>query len=152
MPKTKIVNLNLKKIKDNLIADETIELVKDYLNSGNQILFFLNRRGYAPFVICKKCGYKHSCPNCSIYNSTGSKKCASCLKESTPVYNSNRGPKAKCEEKIDNICRKLTPTCPDFSKVACKYILCEQNDGQTTPTIRSDVCGKITSHTDWNNQ
>ena len=28
--------------------------------------FFLNRRGYAPFVICKKCGYKFECPNCSI--------------------------------------------------------------------------------------
>ena len=67
LPKTKIINLNLKKIKNNFIADETIEIVKDYLNSGNQILFFLNRRGYAPFVICKKCGYKHSCPNCSIY-------------------------------------------------------------------------------------
>ena len=29
-------------------------------------LLFLNRRGYAPFVICKKCGYKFQCPNCSI--------------------------------------------------------------------------------------
>ena len=30
-------------------------------------MFFLNRRGYSPFLICKKCGFKHSCPNCSIY-------------------------------------------------------------------------------------
>ena len=27
----------------------------------------MNRRGYAPFLICKKCGFKHLCPNCSIY-------------------------------------------------------------------------------------
>ena len=30
-------------------------------------MFFLNRRGYAPFLICKKCGFKHLCQNCSIY-------------------------------------------------------------------------------------
>ena len=29
--------------------------------------FFLNRRGYAPSVICKKCGGKLECPNCSIF-------------------------------------------------------------------------------------
>jgi len=29
-------------------------------------LFFLNRRGYAPFVICKKCGYRFQCPNCTV--------------------------------------------------------------------------------------
>ena len=27
----------------------------------------MNRRGYAPFLICKKCGFKHLCPNCSVY-------------------------------------------------------------------------------------
>ena len=53
------------------------------------------------------------------------------------------------EEKIDNICGKLTPTCPDDKKDMCKHILCEQIDGYTTPPIRAGVCGKITSHTDW---
>ena len=31
------------------------------------MLFFINRRGFAPFLICKKCGFKHICPNCSLY-------------------------------------------------------------------------------------
>ena len=66
-PKTKIINLNLKKMKKEFIADETLSLVKEYLKNGNQILFFLNRRGYAPFLICKKCGFKHLCPNCSLH-------------------------------------------------------------------------------------
>tara|TARA_B100000579_G_scaffold261716_1_gene215682 strand:- start:1587 stop:3542 length:1956 start_codon:yes stop_codon:yes gene_type:complete len=67
LPDTKIVNLNLNKIKNNLISDETDKIVKKYLDKNEQILFFLNRRGYSPFLICKICGYKHSCPNCSIY-------------------------------------------------------------------------------------
>ncbi len=66
-PKSKIINLNINKIKGNYIAEETINIVKKYLDENNQILFFLNRRGHSPLLICKKCGYKHICPSCSIY-------------------------------------------------------------------------------------
>jgi len=67
LPKTKIINLNIKKIKNSFIAEETVELVKSFLNKNEQVLFFLNRRGYAPYLICKKCGYKQTCTNCSMY-------------------------------------------------------------------------------------
>ena len=67
LPKTKIVNLNLNKTKNRFISDVTIDLVKKYLDKGNQVLFFVNRRGFAPYLICKKCGYKHACSNCSMY-------------------------------------------------------------------------------------
>ena len=67
LPDTKIINLNIIKIKDKFIAKETIEIVKTYLQKGDQILFFINRRGFAPYLICKKCGYKECCPNCSLY-------------------------------------------------------------------------------------
>ena len=68
LPETKIVNLNFSRLKkDESIDSETARLVKSFLNKKEQVLFFLNRRGYAPFMICKNCGFKHSCPNCSIY-------------------------------------------------------------------------------------
>ena len=67
LPKTQIVNLNINKIKDKFIALETIELVKKYLRKGDQALFFINRRGFAPYLICRKCGYKQICSNCSMY-------------------------------------------------------------------------------------
>ena len=67
LPKTKIVNLNLKKIKNSFVSDESIEIVKKFLEKGEQVLFFLNRRGYAPYLICKNCGYKQICNNCSMY-------------------------------------------------------------------------------------
>ena len=67
LPKTKIINLNLKKLKKRSIADDTINLVKEYLEDGNQVLFFLNRRGYAPYLVCKNCGLKQVCSNCSLY-------------------------------------------------------------------------------------
>ena len=68
LPNAEIINLNLTKKSKNIWLDiKTINLVKKYLDKGDQVLFFLNRRGYAPFMICKVCGYKLECPNCSIF-------------------------------------------------------------------------------------
>jgi len=68
LPETKVINLEKVSLRsDQFIATETLELIKKFLEKKEQVLFFLNRRGYAPFLICKKCGFKHLCPNCSIY-------------------------------------------------------------------------------------
>lgn len=42
------------------------ELVKN-LEKSHQSLLFLNRRGYSPVTLCKACGEKVNCPNCSAY-------------------------------------------------------------------------------------
>tara|TARA_B100000945_G_scaffold142042_1_gene113758 strand:- start:130 stop:2085 length:1956 start_codon:yes stop_codon:yes gene_type:complete len=68
LPNAEIVNLNLNKKNNNIWIDiKTLKLVKKYLEKNEQVLFFLNRRGYAPFMICKNCGFKLECPNCSIF-------------------------------------------------------------------------------------
>jgi len=67
LPKIEIINLHSEDIKkDSWIAKKTIQQVNKYLNKGDQVLFFLNRRGYAPFVTCKNCGIKFQCPNCAV--------------------------------------------------------------------------------------
>ena len=67
LPKVEIINLNSEVLKkESWIANKTIDRVNQYLEKGDQVLFFLNRRGYAPFVICKKCGYRFQCPNCDV--------------------------------------------------------------------------------------
>ena len=67
LPKTKIINLNINKIKDKFISDETIDYVSEFLKKNEQVLFFINRRGYAPYLVCNKCGFKQICSNCSMY-------------------------------------------------------------------------------------
>jgi primosomal protein N' (replication factor Y) len=37
------------------------------LERGEQSLLFLNRRGYAPLTLCRTCGHRHECPNCSTW-------------------------------------------------------------------------------------
>ena len=67
LPNHEIINLNKSNLKNNpWLSDKTIEKVKDHLNKNDQVLFFVNRRGFAPYVLCKKCLKAHTCPNCSI--------------------------------------------------------------------------------------
>jgi len=67
MPNYEIIDLNQNKLKSqSWISKEIIEKVNLQLQKGNQILFFLNRRGFSPYVFCKKCLTSYSCPNCSI--------------------------------------------------------------------------------------
>src|SRR5271154_191353 len=37
------------------------------IERGEQALFFLNRRGYAPLTLCRACGFRFSCPNCDAW-------------------------------------------------------------------------------------
>ena len=67
LPSIEIINMHSESLdKESWIAKSTIDKVNNYLDKGDQVLFFLNRRGYSPFVICKKCNYKFQCPNCTI--------------------------------------------------------------------------------------
>jgi len=67
LPKHEIIDLNKYKLgKHSWISSKTLDKVKYHLSKGDQILFFLNRRGFSPFVLCKNCHKVFSCPNCSI--------------------------------------------------------------------------------------
>jgi len=43
------------------------DAVAETLARGEQALLFLNRRGYAPVTLCRKCGFRFECPNCSAW-------------------------------------------------------------------------------------
>ncbi len=67
LPEHEIIDLKKYNLeKKSWISSKTLEKVKIHLTKGDQILFFLNRRGFSPFVLCKKCINVFSCPNCSI--------------------------------------------------------------------------------------
>ena len=44
-----------------------VAAVDETLERGEQALLFLNRRGYAPLTLCRKCGHRFECPNCSAW-------------------------------------------------------------------------------------
>ena len=49
------------------LAPTLVTALKDNLEKGEQSMLFLNRRGYAPLTICRDCGYRIQCPNCTAW-------------------------------------------------------------------------------------
>ncbi len=67
LPNHEIIDLNKNNLRNNLwISEKIIEKVRDHLDKNDQVLFFVNRRGFAPYAFCKKCLKVHTCPNCTI--------------------------------------------------------------------------------------
>ena len=67
LPNYEIINLNNAKLeKQSWLSDKIIEKVNLHLKKKDQVLFFLNRRGFSPNALCNKCFLSFSCPNCTI--------------------------------------------------------------------------------------
>ncbi|MDG2347895.1 MAG: primosomal protein N' [Gammaproteobacteria bacterium] len=83
-----IVDARKQKLQKN-IAPQIISQVKLSLEKGNQVLFFLNRRGYAPLTLCHCCGWIYLCSQCDVKltysKAKGSYSCHLCQKSYGPV-------------------------------------------------------------------
>jgi primosomal protein N' (replication factor Y) len=53
--------------RGRFIAPRLVQAVAAALERGEQALLFLNRRGYAPLTLCRKCGFRLACPNCDAW-------------------------------------------------------------------------------------
>lgn len=49
------------------LAPKLVTHVHETLERGEQALLFLNRRGYAPLTLCRTCGHRFQCPNCTAW-------------------------------------------------------------------------------------
>ena len=72
LPKIKIVDLKKDKPQKgewgpSWLAPKLVDALKDNLEKGEQSMLFLNRRGYAPLLICRDCGYRLQCPHCTAW-------------------------------------------------------------------------------------
>ena len=68
LPSIEIVNLTEEKPPHGRwLAPRLVEGLRDRLAKGEQSLLFLNRRGYAPLTLCRHCGFRFKCPNCSAW-------------------------------------------------------------------------------------
>lgn len=74
----------------SILSDRLKELMQDRLEKKEQIMLFLNRRGYAGFVSCRACGYVVKCPHCDVSLSVhrgGKMVCHYCGYETQTVKN-----------------------------------------------------------------
>ncbi len=48
------------------LAETTIRAMQETIDRGEQVMIFLNRRGYSQFLLCQSCGWVKKCDQCSI--------------------------------------------------------------------------------------
>lgn len=53
--------------RNRWIADPVASAARGRLEAGEQVMFFLNRRGYAPLTLCRACGHHFGCPHCDAW-------------------------------------------------------------------------------------
>ena len=58
---------NLKHSQNTGLTEDTITAIRDTLEAGDQVLVFLNRRGYAPILLCEACGWQADCVRCEAH-------------------------------------------------------------------------------------
>jgi primosomal protein N' (replication factor Y) len=68
MPAVEAIDLRRERPPPGRFISPTLAgAVQTAIERGEQALFFLNRRGYAPLTLCRACGFRFSCPNCDAW-------------------------------------------------------------------------------------
>lgn len=65
LPVVELIDLR-EQVAGGSLANVLVEAIQQALEQSEQVLLLLNRRGYAPFLLCADCGESFHCPNCSI--------------------------------------------------------------------------------------
>tara|TARA_R110000868_G_scaffold38572_16_gene134815 strand:+ start:721 stop:2997 length:2277 start_codon:yes stop_codon:yes gene_type:complete len=63
MPDIKIIDVKSEKLQTGL-SNAAIKAIKQHLSCGYKVMLFLNRRGFAPILLCHDCGWIAKCINC----------------------------------------------------------------------------------------
>ena len=118
LPEIDIVDMREELSEGNrsMFSKDLREAIQLRLDRQEQVVLFLNRRGYASFMLCRDCGYVPQCPNCDIsltyHKTTDLLKCHYCGYQETPP---NQCPNCESEhirqvgtgtQKLKNYCSK----------------------------------------------
>ena len=53
--------------RGRFLAPPLVAAIRETIGRGEQAMLFLNRRGYAPLTLCRACGHRMHCPNCTAW-------------------------------------------------------------------------------------
>lgn len=121
LPETEIINMKEELITGNrsIFSRMLYNKIKDRILKKEQVILFLNKRGYSSFVSCRSCGYVYKCKNCDItltyheynqclichycgYSEKNQTKCISCGSKYVKHFGIGT-------EKVEEMCIKTFP-------------------------------------------
>ncbi|MBK1731314.1 primosomal protein N' [Thiococcus pfennigii] len=80
-PSVTLIDIRAQPLEAGL-SPPLMQLAAEQLAAGNQVLLFLNRRGFAPVLTCHDCGWVGECPRCdarlTLHRASGELRCHHC--------------------------------------------------------------------------
>lgn len=140
--------LDMRTYPHNWISPPLQEAIGQALNGGEQVMLFLNRRGYAPLTLCRSCGHRFMCPACTAwlvehkrssrlhchhcgYSVKQPATCPECKAEDSLVA---------CGPGVERIHEQITQM---FPAARCEMLT---SDMMSSPKHVHDVIQRITNH------
>lgn len=97
-PKIRLLDVRSQKMEHGLSA-QLLHIMKAHLDRDAQVLLFLNRRGFAPVLMCHECGWHALCPRCdahmTLHQSSSQLRCHHC---GTEQHKPARCPQCKSDD------------------------------------------------------
>ena len=126
LPEIKVIDLKKDKPQKgewgvSWLAPSLVDALKENLEKNEQSMLFLNRRGYAPLIICRDCGHRIQCPHCTAWltehKSSNSLVCHQCgysmpLPKTCPECGSETGLTA-CGPGVERIAEEIKHRFPN---------------------------------------
>ena len=163
LPKIEIVNtadMQRRKVMYGPFSPPLVRAIKSAVDAGQQVILFLNRRGFAPIVECRECGWVPKCENCDVsltmpkttgqltchycgYTYTVPQKCPSCF--CTDIRDYGFGTE-KVEEKLLELFPEVKVARMDLdttrTKNAHARIIADFTAGKTNVLIGTQMVSK----------
>lgn len=68
LPEVGLIDMRVDKpARGHFLAPRLVTAIAETLAAGEQVMLFLNRRGYAPLTLCRTCGHRLQCPHCTAW-------------------------------------------------------------------------------------
>ena len=68
LPELDLIDMRREKLPSTRwLSPSLVDALRHTFEAGEQAMLFLNRRGYAPLTLCRTCGHRLACPNCSAW-------------------------------------------------------------------------------------
>lgn len=122
-PAFKLIDLRQQKLQDGF-SEPLLQAIKATVAKGEQVLVFINRRGYAPVLLCHDCGWQAHCRRCdarpTLHRAPTRLHCHHCGSESAPPLqcpncgSADLRPVGLGTERVEDFLRKRFPKVPLF--------------------------------------
>jgi len=149
LPELDLIDMRREKLPATRWLSPSLEqALKETFEAGEQAMLFLNRRGYAPLTLCRTCGFRLACPNCSAWlvehRTKGRLQCHHCghnmrLPDKCPNCEDEHSFHA-CGPGVERVAEEVMITFPDIR------VALASSDTIIGPRAAADLIKRIEDH------